>query len=1153
MSPLQMAPMEDVLGPLQLDTWAHYPGYDSESESEASENKEEDKVDGQRLKDILDVLGDRSLEAPRIEFEAPKPQAKSKDKDASKREPLSFIDRFNQRRMSSSLPPQFLFRPAGGGSATFRLEHVAAPIVRETCFANGLLPVPNNDFCVMWSGPSMKDAGYKDLHEYQRVNHFPGGCELTRKDCMYKNLVEMANTFGTDTFDFIPETFVLPEQSEAFMDTYRQTGGLWIYKPHNAACGRGIFIFRDYTREKISMKEPAVICRYLDNPLLIQGLKFDLRVYVVVTQYEPLRAYIYREGLARFASAPYSTEDEHLSDVYRQLTNYSINKYASNFCENAEIKSDNYGHKWSLSALNKHLRCVGVDVNFMWSRIMDLICKTLLAVEPLVAERTRNAVDYSGVCFEVYGFDVLVDDTLKPWILEVNLSPSMQADSPLDWQVKSSLLTDSFNLIGVCRPDYRMVRASREKARMMQARAAQKRFLLERGSFTGLHITPKDVNQGSKAERHKISRIGTKSMVSNSPVQLTNLNEPQLKMLARSLQEFERVNNFIQLYPTRKTVERYAPITLSRTKECRTPSQLLASVLLGPPPVKPTLEAEMRKLLSSPASPTKPAARTPVCEASSRPNTAGDTQLQEEHGRVDDSPEEQLRSAGEQSHSASEAAERYMQLDEREHQRDVEERQEQAEKGNERKGREGRRENRTKRPKLLDIPRRKVREKVEKETFTEVSRNELAVEQEVAPDSLEPEEHFLRERPEEIINEMDNVQGIEDDPNAMVDGKADMEDSQRGESEAVEETTSCSRSESEQSDQAGPVVAEFRKAPEKEADKQDALQALRCLDADDCWRLALMEYLSRVNRACAGLNSKEKAKLARSSAYARLSTFTHRVRAIRAAWLTECVRPAPPSSDDSDLDSGDLWEEIRAVCRSTLSAIADEAWSLLETASEGTPGTPLTTASPSAKRVVDRRVRDVAKHLPPEFLQSAMGRQVLELLPLLCTSDLEDVLQSPRCVEQFDMLPELFASADEPPSRGGVRGNRPSSHLMRLTYSPLTELLQVRGSNPFRKNATYLPSLSAHPMTMESESPMVEHSATWSNSPQAKMRRSHSSGEVSFARRHSCAGTGPSGGAAFDVHNATQMAAVNGGLKKRSDSLSGQNFGYMTYSNSWTG
>lgn len=105
-----------------------------------------------------------------------------------------------------------------------------------------------------------------------------------------------------------------------------------------------------------------------------------------------------------------SRAKEHLSDVYRHLTNYSINKAAENFQENQRVQADNYGHKWSISALNRHLRCVGVNVKEtldskafskrasscfksyllcsvrMWSRIMDIIVKTLLAVEQLGEE-----------------------------------------------------------------------------------------------------------------------------------------------------------------------------------------------------------------------------------------------------------------------------------------------------------------------------------------------------------------------------------------------------------------------------------------------------------------------------------------------------------------------------------------------------------------------------------------------------------------------------------------------------------------------------------------------------------------------------------------------------------------------------------------------
>lgn len=73
-----------------------------------------------------------------------------------------------------------------------------------------------------------------------------------------------------------------------------------------------------------------MISKYIENPLLINGLKFDLRIYVLMTSIEPLRIYIYNEGLVRFASEPYNLETVK-SNVYAHLTNYSINKKSENF------------------------------------------------------------------------------------------------------------------------------------------------------------------------------------------------------------------------------------------------------------------------------------------------------------------------------------------------------------------------------------------------------------------------------------------------------------------------------------------------------------------------------------------------------------------------------------------------------------------------------------------------------------------------------------------------------------------------------------------------------------------------------------------------------------------------------------------------------
>ena len=69
-----------------------------------------------------------------------------------------------------------------------------------------------------------------------------------------------------------------------------------------------------------------------------------------------------------------------------------------------------------------------------------------MSVEPVIvsATKTKNR----NQCYEIYGFDVLVDNNLRPWLLEVNVLPSLSSSSPFDKHVKSMLLSDTLHLIG---------------------------------------------------------------------------------------------------------------------------------------------------------------------------------------------------------------------------------------------------------------------------------------------------------------------------------------------------------------------------------------------------------------------------------------------------------------------------------------------------------------------------------------------------------------------------------------------------------------------------------------------------------------------------------------------------------------------------------
>ncbi len=156
------------------------------------------------------------------------------------------------------------------------------------------------------------------------------------------------------------------------------------------------------------------MCKYIHNPLLVDGFKFDLRLYVAVTSYDPLRIYLYEEGLARFASEKFSLADTSIENQFVHLTNYSINKDSASYvsCDDATV--EDYGNKWSYSALLTHLRDqLGIDTRLVVHQIEDLVIKTIIAGARSIAASTRAFVLHSESCFELYGFDIMLDANLK--------------------------------------------------------------------------------------------------------------------------------------------------------------------------------------------------------------------------------------------------------------------------------------------------------------------------------------------------------------------------------------------------------------------------------------------------------------------------------------------------------------------------------------------------------------------------------------------------------------------------------------------------------------------------------------------------------------------------------------------------------------------
>lgn len=309
----------------------------------------------------------------------------------------------------------------------------------------------SEDWDIMWTDCSVPTEILTKMKHYQRINHFPGMYLLSRKNFLALNLKKLEKIFPND-YSFFPKTWIFPcDLSELKIINDKKT--YFIVKPEASSQGKGIFLTK--RPEELNQSERFVVQEYIASPYLIDGFKFDLRIYVLVTSCDPLRIFVYQDGLARLASEEYFKPNRRNAEqVYMHLTNYAINKSNKRFVNNKELKNDNVGHKRSLKAIWDVLQAQGADLETLTKEIDDIIIKTLCSVQPHLSHHylASQPDDLSkSMCFEILGFDIILDESLKPYLLEVNHSPSFNTDSPLDKHTKKDLIKDSLKLAWVSR------------------------------------------------------------------------------------------------------------------------------------------------------------------------------------------------------------------------------------------------------------------------------------------------------------------------------------------------------------------------------------------------------------------------------------------------------------------------------------------------------------------------------------------------------------------------------------------------------------------------------------------------------------------------------------------------------------------------------
>ncbi|XP_046436053.1 tubulin monoglutamylase TTLL4-like [Neodiprion fabricii] len=412
-------------------------------------------------------------------------------------------------------------------------------MVRRTVTNSGFNVIRKSEKWMGSWGAPLPVMQIKALKTFQKVNHFPGTIEICRKDRLWKNLSRMMQRFGKSEFNFTPTTYVFPDDKRRFQKFFERNGGIWITKPPSGCAGNGIRVVSRWS--DIPKRCPLVVQRYVRPPRLIYGVKFDMRLYALITSVDPLLVYLYSEGLVRFATAKYVDDVHHLYDRFMHLTNTSVNKSSPTFRPNDSIDKCK-GNMWSLNSLWAHLASrQRVDVPRLWEKIKDIVVKTIVSAESVIVRSSNAALPSPYNAFQLLGFDVMLDENLRPWLLEVNNYPSMDPDTPLCSIVKGELARDVLNIVGFQIPDT----IPDAEVKLLTERYGQSPICHDHR----LYATTLTQDEKDKHEKFAVVEVRQDYLESI----LATLTPDDVRRLIRYEDEATQVGGFEKIFPTRSS------------------------------------------------------------------------------------------------------------------------------------------------------------------------------------------------------------------------------------------------------------------------------------------------------------------------------------------------------------------------------------------------------------------------------------------------------------------------------------------------------------------------------------------------------------------------------------------------------------------------
>jgi tubulin monoglycylase TTLL3/8 len=264
-----------------------------------------------------------------------------------------------------------------------------------------------------------KDVDFLKYDDQTILNHFKNSYLF----CIKSNLVKLSK-INHKINEFSPKSYLQDELRKKDIDESKT----YIVKPSTGSCGKNIQFFNDVAKMFLYLKknEKNIIQEYIENPLLISNKKFDIRQWVLITSIDPLEIHL-GEFYLRFSKYDYNIQK---TNKFIHLTNYAVQKKS---VKKTNIKNN----MWDSDSFKKYLFEKKIPFHYIEKQIKNIIIETIKEFSKYIVHRKNS--------FELLGYDLMIDENLKVWLIEINVSPDLSHSTPITEKIVKNSLQDILN------------------------------------------------------------------------------------------------------------------------------------------------------------------------------------------------------------------------------------------------------------------------------------------------------------------------------------------------------------------------------------------------------------------------------------------------------------------------------------------------------------------------------------------------------------------------------------------------------------------------------------------------------------------------------------------------------------------------------------